>query len=52
MRGQPGLPKVSRECLVAEIKCYGKHILPVLGVFVVLVLVVTLGVYYHVKDQN
>lgn len=47
---QPGLPKVSRDCLIAEIKCYGKYILPTLLVFVVLVLVVALGVFYHFKD--
>jgi len=31
----PGLPKISRECLVAEIQCYGKYILPCLLVFAV-----------------
>lgn len=43
----PGLPKVSRECLVAEIKCYGKYILPTVLVFVVLVLVIALSLFYH-----
>ncbi|GFZ42505.1 hypothetical protein JCM24511_00221 [Saitozyma sp. JCM 24511] len=33
-----GLPKLSRECLWAEIKCYGSYILPVLLVFGVLVI--------------
>lgn len=48
--GRPGLPKVSRECLIAEIKCYGKYILPTLLVFVVLVLVIALGLFNHYKD--
>lgn len=47
---QPGLPKVSRDCLIAEIKCYGKYILPILLVFGVLVLIVALGLFYHFKD--
>ncbi|KAL7424693.1 hypothetical protein Q5752_000377 [Cryptotrichosporon argae] len=34
---RPGLPKLSRECLWAEIKCYGSYILPVVLVFGVLV---------------
>ncbi|RSH94740.1 hypothetical protein EHS25_004545 [Saitozyma podzolica] len=33
-----GLPKLSGECLWAEIKCYGSYILPVLLVFGVLVI--------------
>lgn len=44
---QPGLPKVTRECLVAEVKCYGSYILPVLLVFVVLVLVIALTAYSY-----
>ncbi|GAA95503.1 uncharacterized protein L969DRAFT_85176 [Mixia osmundae IAM 14324] len=32
----PGLPKVTRECLAAEIKCYGRYIVPVLLIFGVL----------------
>jgi hypothetical protein len=28
-----GLPKLSRQCLVSEIKCYGKYIVAVLVVF-------------------
>lgn len=46
----PGLPKVSRECLVAEIKCYGKYILPTVLVFVVLVLVIALSLFYHYNN--
>ncbi|KAK9899665.1 hypothetical protein P389DRAFT_164702 [Cystobasidium minutum MCA 4210] len=46
----PGLPKLSRECLIAEIKCYGKYILPTVLVFVVLVLIIALSLFYHYKD--
>ena len=46
---RPGLPKVSRECLVAEIKCYGSYILPTLLVFVVLVLAISLTIFFHYK---
>lgn len=28
-----GLPRLSRECLVSEIQCYGKYIVAVLLVF-------------------
>ncbi|CAD6583354.1 MAG: hypothetical protein CYPHOPRED_002350 [Cyphobasidiales sp. Tagirdzhanova-0007] len=45
----PGLPKVSRECIVAEVKCYGKYIVPTLLVFVGLVLLVALSIFYAVK---
>lgn len=44
---RPGLPKVSRECLVSEIRCYGSYIMPVLLVFGVLVLVVSLSLYWR-----
>lgn len=47
---RPGLPKLSRECLMAEIKCYGSYIVPVLLVFVVLVLTIALTVYNHYKQ--
>jgi len=47
---QPGLPKVTRECLIAEIKCYGSYILPTLFVFVVLVLVIALTLYNSHKQ--
>lgn len=46
---RPGLPKVSRECLIAEIKCYGSYILPVFLVFVVLVLAVSLSIFFHYR---
>ncbi|WVR03761.1 hypothetical protein IAU60_000756 [Kwoniella sp. DSM 27419] len=35
---KPGLPKLSRECLWSEIKCYGSYMLPPLLVFGVLVI--------------
>ena len=47
---RPGLPKVSRECLVAEIKCYGSYILPVFLIFVVLVLAVSLTLFFHYRQ--
>ncbi|WVF65839.1 hypothetical protein IAT40_000576 [Kwoniella sp. CBS 6097] len=34
---KPGLPKLSRECLWSEIKCYGSYMLPPLLIFGVLV---------------
>ncbi|WVQ93473.1 hypothetical protein IAU59_000547 [Kwoniella sp. CBS 9459] len=34
---KPGLPKLSRQCLWSEIKCYGSYMLPPLLVFGVLV---------------
>ncbi|KAK4054725.1 hypothetical protein OIV83_000649 [Microbotryomycetes sp. JL201] len=40
-----GLPKVTRQCLVAEIKCYGKYMLPPIIVFVVIALSVAMLVY-------
>ncbi|WVQ74725.1 hypothetical protein IAR50_004329 [Cryptococcus sp. DSM 104548] len=33
---RPGLPKVSRECLISEIKCYGSYMLPPFLIFGVL----------------
>ncbi|WRT65753.1 uncharacterized protein IL334_002701 [Kwoniella shivajii] len=41
---KPGLPKLSRECLVSEIKCYGSYMLPPLLIFGVLVIGVSLAI--------
>ncbi|KAK4700964.1 hypothetical protein P7C70_g5276, partial [Phenoliferia sp. Uapishka_3] len=43
--GKEGLPKLSRECLVAEIKCYGSYMLPPILFFVVFVLGLSLWLY-------
>ncbi|KAG7527455.1 hypothetical protein FFLO_06912 [Filobasidium floriforme] len=47
--GRPGLPKLSRECLWSEFKCYGSYIFPVLLVFGVLAVGIALIVYYTVR---
>lgn len=44
-----GLPKLSRECLWSEIKCYGSYILPVLLVFGVLVIGASLAAVGYKK---
>ncbi|KAI9632691.1 uncharacterized protein MKK02DRAFT_41000 [Dioszegia hungarica] len=44
VRRKEGVPKLSRECLWSEIKCYGSYILPVFLVFGVLVIGVSLTV--------
>jgi len=40
-----GIPKLSRECLWSEIKCYGSYILPVILLFGVLAIGISLGIY-------
>ena len=30
---KPGVPKLSRECCIAEIRCYGRYIIPVVLIF-------------------
>ncbi|WWC68576.1 uncharacterized protein I206_102506 [Kwoniella pini CBS 10737] len=42
---KPGLPKLSRECLISEIKCYGSYMLPPLLIFGVLAIGISLGIY-------
>ncbi|WWC60370.1 uncharacterized protein I303_102941 [Kwoniella dejecticola CBS 10117] len=42
---KPGVPKLSRECLISEIKCYGSYMLPPLLVFGVLAIGISLGIY-------
>ncbi|WVW80212.1 hypothetical protein I302_102189 [Kwoniella bestiolae CBS 10118] len=41
----PGLPKLSRECLISEIKCYGSYMLPPLLIFGVLAIGLCLLIY-------
>lgn len=47
-----GLPKLSRECLISEIKCYGKHMLPPILFFVVFVLGFGLWLYNKQRGGN
>ncbi|WWC96903.1 hypothetical protein V866_003778 [Kwoniella sp. B9012] len=42
---KPGLPKLSRECLISEIKCYGSYMLPPLLIFGVLAIGISLLIY-------
>lgn len=40
-----GLPKLSRQCLAAEVRCYARYMVPPLLFFVVIVLLVSLYFY-------
>ncbi|WWC87963.1 uncharacterized protein L201_002865 [Kwoniella dendrophila CBS 6074] len=42
---KPGLPKLSRQCLISEIKCYGSYMLPPLLIFGVLAIGIALLIY-------
>ncbi|KAM0793022.1 hypothetical protein ACM66B_000513 [Microbotryomycetes sp. NB124-2] len=49
---QEDLPKVTRQCLVAEIKCYGKYMLPPILVFVILAISIAMFVYGKAIHSN
>lgn len=49
---KPGVPKLTRECLISEIQCYGKYICAVLLVFVLLALSISLGIYWHATSHR
>lgn len=51
MGRKEGLPKLSRECLISEIKCYGKHMLPPIIFFVVFVLGFGLWLYHKQRGD-
>ncbi|SCZ90919.1 BZ3500_MvSof-1268-A1-R1_Chr1-3g02382 [Microbotryum saponariae] len=52
MRSREGLPKVTRQCLIAEIKCYGKYMLPPIIVFLGLVMSLALVLYAHARSRQ
>ncbi|SCV68803.1 BQ2448_924 [Microbotryum intermedium] len=52
MRSREGLPKVTRQCLIAEIKCYGKYMLPPIIVFLGLAMSLALVLYAHARSRQ
>lgn len=46
---RPGVPKLTRECFIAEFKCYGYYVFWTVLVFVVIALAIALGIYWRNK---